>query len=396
MRILVLGTAMVLLGVARQAGPVPEWAIAVEPLISPAIRNTTEPQLTSQDGHTILSWLELAGSRATLKFAERTVSGWSDVRSAASGTDFMINAADVPAVRQLHDGTIVAQWLRQDGPDPESYTLELTRSPDGGRTWSPPTRPHHDSTQTQHGFASLFQVPGGGLGLVWLDGRAIRPDAPTGDMALRAALFDAAGRQQREMVVDSRVCECCSTATAVTSAGVIVAYRNRDASETRDIYVTRLVNDKWTSPTLVHKDGWRLDGCPVNGPAVSARGSEVAVAWFTAVGDEPRTLVAFSHDAGGTFGAPIRVDDRGSAGRVGVELLDDASAVVTWVEAASPAMFSARRVDGRGRRGPAVRVAEATGTRHPRVARFGDEVLFAWTATESGAPRVLTARAPIH
>jgi len=34
-----------------------------------------------------------------------------------------------------------------------------------------PFLPHHDWTQTQHGFASLFELPGNGLGLVWLDGR---------------------------------------------------------------------------------------------------------------------------------------------------------------------------------------------------------------------------------
>jgi hypothetical protein len=396
--IFILGTgAALVVAFARQPGPVAEWMMVIEPMPSPAARNTTEPQMTAEGGHTILSWLELAGSRATLKFAERTAPGWSDARTAASGNDFMVNAADVPSVRRLQDGTLAAQWLRQDGPDPESYTLQLTTSADSGRTWSPSFQPHHDKVQTQHGFASLFQAPGAGLGLVWLDGRAIKPDAPeAGDMALRAAVFDAAGRQRPEMVVDPRVCECCSTSAAATASGIIVAYRNRDANEIRDISVTRFANGRWTPPISVHKDGWRLDGCPVNGPAVSALGRDVAVAWFTAVGDQGRTFVAFSHDAGDTFGPPVRVDERGSTGRVGVELLDDASAVVTWVESSAPPSFTARRVDGRGRRGAAAVVAEAAGTRYPRIARFGGDVLFAWTATESGAPRVLTARARIH
>ena len=396
--IFILGTAAALMiASARQSGPLAEWTMTIEPIASPAGSNTAEPQMTAEGGHTIVSWLELAGSRATLKFAERTASGWSDVRTAASGNDFMVNAADVPSVRRLQDGSLAAQWLRQDGPDPESYTLQLTRSADGGRTWSPAFQPHHDKVQTQHGFASLFQAPGAGLGLVWLDGRAIKPDAPeTGDMALRAAVFDAAGRQRPEMVVDSRVCECCSTSAAATSAGIIVAYRNRDANEIRDIYVTRFANGRWTSPIVVHKDGWRLDGCPVNGPAVSARGRDVVVVWFTAAGDHGRTFAAFSHDAGDTFGPPVRVDERGSTGRVGVELLDDSSAVVTWVESSTPPAFTARRIDDRGRRGAAARVAEAAGTRYPRIARFGDEVLFAWTVAERGVPRVLTARTRIH
>jgi hypothetical protein len=48
-------------------------------------------------------------------------------------------------------------------------------------------------TQTQHGFASLFPMPGQGLGVVWLDGRQMKEDAPegvdAGNMSLRGALF---------------------------------------------------------------------------------------------------------------------------------------------------------------------------------------------------------------
>jgi hypothetical protein len=122
----------------------------------------------------------------------------------------------------------------------------------------------------------------------------------------------------------------------------------------------------------------------------------VAVAWFNASGDRGRTFVAFSHDAGRSFGSPVRVDEQTSLGRVGVELLDGESAVVSWVESSSKPAFTARRVDDRGRRGAARVIAEATGTRLPRVARFGDDLLFAWTVTENGIPRVQTARARIQ
>jgi len=102
--------------------------------------------------------------------------------------------------------------------------------------------PHHDGTRTEHGFASLFDT-GGGLGLIWLDGRSMTPgagpdDDGTGDMSLRAAHFDRGWKQLSESAVDLRVCECCPTAAAVSTDGPIIAYRNRSADEVRDIYVS--------------------------------------------------------------------------------------------------------------------------------------------------------------
>src|SRR5262245_25617248 len=118
--------------------------LVVEALPSPAAGNSAEPQLTVSGDRALLSWLELAGSRAALKFAERSPTGWSDVRTVASGTDFMVNSADVPSVVRLADGTLAAHWLQQNGPDPESYNILLSLSKDEGRTWSRPVSPHHD------------------------------------------------------------------------------------------------------------------------------------------------------------------------------------------------------------------------------------------------------------
>ena len=122
----------------------------------------------------------------------------------------MANTADVPSVRALADGTLVAHWLQEDGPDPESYFLPLSWSKDGGQTWSPPATPHHDGTHTQHGFGTLFQAPGGGLGIVWLDGRATASGAPSaGDIGLWSATFDRDAKQTSEMAIEPRACECC-------------------------------------------------------------------------------------------------------------------------------------------------------------------------------------------
>jgi hypothetical protein len=367
-------------------------------LTSPAGANSSEPQLTSQGERVILSWLEVNGARATLKFAERTPSGWSNAQTVASGTHFFINSFDVPSVRALADGTLVAHWEERIGTDEDSDASKvlLSWSKDQGHTWSTPVSPHHDGTKTEHGFVSLFQAPGAGLGLVWIDARATNPETESGDMSLRASVYDAAGKQLREMVVDSRVCECCSTAAAQTSEGVIVAFRNRSATEVRDIYVSRFADGRWSAPAIVHADGWMIDACPINGPSISAKGRDVAVAWFMAKNDQGRAFVAFSHDAGRTFGVPVRVDDASSLGRLGVQFLDDGSAAVIWIERTNQrSQLRARIINPAGMRSAPVTIADTEGSRYPRVMRYRDELLFSWTETGEGSSRVRTARASI-
>lgn len=382
-----------------------DWTATIQPVPSPAAPGSSGPQLTVSDKGVLLSWIERSGTYAALKFAERTATGWTTPRQVAAGSDWFVNWADVPSVIRLADGSIYGHWLQKSGPATYAYDVRLARSTDDGKTFSPSFTPHTDGTKTEHGFASLFQMPGAGLGLVWLDGRAMHSSGhqghgdPDGEMSVRAAIYDPAGKPTSEGPIDLRVCECCPTTAAVTADGPIVAYRDRGASEIRDIYVSRYVGGKWTTPAAVHNDGWMIAACPVNGPALSANGRGVVIAWFTATGDQGRAFAAFSSNAGATFGAPVRLDDVSAIGRVDVQLLGDGSAVATWIEFADGrAQFKARRVDPSGQRGTAVAVAGMSAGRssgYPRLARFGDELVFAWTEADN-TPGVRTAVARLR
>lgn len=390
--------AALLLGAGAPFASAP---LVVTPLPSPAGADSAQPQLSTSDRGVLLSWIEKTGSRATLKFAARTSSGWTEARAVASGDDWFVNWADVPSVVRLADGSLAAHWLQKSGPDTYAYDVRLSYSKDEGKTWSPSFTPHHDGTRTEHGFASLFQMPGAGLGLVWLDGRAMKPGSHDnhggGAMAVRFAAFDRAWKQTSETLVDPRVCECCPTAAAITADGPIAAFRNRSDDEIRDIYISRFENGSWSEPRPVHADGWKIPACPVNGPALSATGRNVAVAWFTVKDEQGRAFAAFSHDAGRTFGPPIRLDDSGSLGRVDVELLSGGSALATWIEFADQrAQFRTRIIQPSGTRSPAVTVAGLERSRasgYPRVARHGDELVFAWPESTDGRLRVQTASA---
>jgi len=400
--IVAAGLIAVVIAARKKAAPVVWQVAAVQQIDAPAAATgSAQPQLSVQGDKLLLSWIELVNADATLKFAERTPTGWSAARKVSAGRDWVVNWADVPSVVRLADGSLAAHWLQESAASPYAYDVRLAFSRDEGQSWTQATSPHHDGTPTEHGFASLFQAPGAGLGLVWLDGRAMKaakPDEePSGSMALRAAVFDRQGAQVSETVVDDRVCECCPTAAAVTSDGPIVAFRDRSQDETRDIYLSRLADGRWSEPQPVHRDNWQINACPVNGPAISASGRDVAVAWFTVAEDQGRVFVAFSADAGRTFAPPVRADDVSALGRVDVELLPDGAAVVSWIEVAGQrSEFRIRRVSRSGQRDESMNVAGITANRSsgfPRMARRGDELVFAWTDTEAVGSRVRTATA---
>ena len=390
--------------------------VSPQSLATPASVNSAQPQLSVSKRGVLLSWIERAGDVATLRFAERTPTGWTAPRTIASGRDWFVNWADVPSALRLPSGAIVAHWLQKSGPTTYAYDVRLSHSVDDGKTWSPSYLPHSDGTQTEHGFASLFPI-GDGFGLVWLDGRAMKGGGEHGEhgggaMSVRFGQFDKSFKQIAETAVDAKVCECCPTAAAVTSDGIITAYRNRSDEEIRDNYVSRLIAGKWTTPKPVFNDNWKIAACPVNGPALAANGRTVAMTWFTVKQDQGQAHLAFSDDAGATFGNPIRVDDGGSLGRVDVELLPDGAALATWIEfveqPVSPkpsgeggrAQFRARRIDRNGARSAAVTISGIAGNRssgYPRAAIANGEIVFAWTESIDGGGglQVRTAAARI-
>jgi hypothetical protein len=377
----------------------------VRELPSPAGAGSAQPNLTvSPDGRAHLSWIErLDGARFSLRFAVREGEGWSAPRVIAEGANWFVNWADFPSMAVLPDGSLAAHWLVKSAPGTFDYDVAIARSFDGGKTWSKPFTPHRDGVKAEHGFVSLFAEKDGSLAAVWLDGREMKPpvanshDHGHGEMTLRYVRIKRDGTLTEEALLDARVCECCQTSAAMSAAGPLVVYRDRSDKEIRDISIMRWTDGKWSAPRPVATDNWQLNGCPVNGPAIAAEGQRAAVAWFTSAGNVPRVKLAFSNDAGATFGAPIVVDDGNPAGRVDVLLLADGGAMVCWLEKMSDGgAVRVRRVSplqAGGKLGPAVTVAPSGTARSngfPQMVRAGQSLVFAWTGA-----RVLTATMPL-
>jgi len=370
----------------------------VRELPSPAAAGSGQPNLAvATDGRVYLSWLERTGEgRHALRFAIKEGSGWSAPQTIAEGAGWVANWADFPSFIALPDGSLAAHWLVKNG---SGYDVNIARSFDSGKTWGKPFVPHRDGTPTEHGFVSMFAAPDGSLAAVWLDGREMKPSADghghgNGNMTLRYVTIKRDGTLTGETALDAKVCECCQTSAAMTANGPIIVYRDRSDDEVRDISVLRWQAGKWSMPRSVHRDGWQINACPVNGPSVTASGKRVAVAWFTAANNVPRVYAAFSGDAGETFSEPIKIDDGNPAGRVETLLLSDGSAMVVWLEKLEGGgAVRARRVWPDGKRGEAITIAPSGTARSsgfPQMARSGDKLIFAWTGS-----RVLTAEMPL-
>lgn len=394
-------TLALLLGCASADGN-PAALGPIDTLQSPAAAGSGEPNLaTGPDGRVYLSWLEPVGdSGHALRFSRLDDDAWSAARTIARRSDFFVNWADFPSIVPLSDRTLAAHWLQRSGSARYAYEVRLSRSTDGGETWSEPVVPHRDGTATEHGFVSLFPWRDS-LGAIWLDGRnfAQAPEGSSPNMMLVMTALGPAGGAGAERVLDERVCDCCQTSVAVASSGPVVAYRDRLDGEIRDVSVARWSGTSWSRGTVVHADNWMIEACPVNGPAVAAAGDVVAVAWFTAARDTARVYVAWSSDAAVTFAAPIRVDDGNPVGRVDVELDGDGAAIVSWMEFTSgqQADVRVRRIRPDGTRSASTVVARTSGARasgFPRMVTTDDDLVFAWT--EAGTPsRIRVARAPL-
>ena len=362
--------------------------IAIDP---PAAAGAAAPNLVASGDAVLATWLEpseVSGKAHRLRFARFADKRWGPAVTIAEGATIVASWADVPSVARQDDGTLVAHWAEKfASPAGGAYDVVLARSIDGGATWRRLGAPHRDGTEAEHGFVSL--VPDGDAVLaLWLDGRAMAKGA-AGATALRAARVGAAIGE--EQLVDDRVCDCCSTSAASTAEGPAVIYRDRGADELRDPAVSRRTGGAWSAPRAVHADGWKIAGCPVNGPMLAASGREVVAAWYTSAEQRPRVRVAFSADAGATFDRPIEIDaPRGARvpiGRIDVVIDRPGEALVSWVVSEREAgRLLVRRVARDRRRGPELELAAISAAREggfPKLERLGADVVVAWTDTRA-------------
>lgn len=360
----------------------------------PAAEHSFAPYLTGGGGELLLTWIEPLGEGAhRVRFARWTEAGWGAPATVTEGADLFANWADTPGVVRGGDDALYAHWLAETGSEKYAYSILLARSVDHGATWEPLGPLPDDDTPTEHGFVSWVPEADGARAF-WLDGRQWVEGGP---MSLRTARVGSAGVSGAARL-DARVCDCCPTAAAMGEGGPLVVYRDRSEDEIRDIYRMSWAGGGWGEPEPVAVDGWRIEGCPVNGPRVAARDGREAVAWFTAAGDEAAVRMVFA-GPGATpsteRSTPLRVDDGRPLGRVDLEL-GEGGAWVIWLEALAErrerAEVRLRWVSDAGELSESRAVAETGSARasgFPHLARLGERLVLAWVESTTGSsPRV--------
>ena len=367
----------------------------------PSAAGSGQPYLYTDDEGTLwMSWIERVDSTSrALRYAYLADGTWSEPATIAHGTDLFANWADIPKLIARSDGRAAAHYSVQQGGGGMATDFLVAQKSD---TWREPVRPHDDGTPTEHGFGSALHVADGLL-TVWLDGRETNPkgehhdEASRGEMNLYSAVIESDGDVTRMRRLDGRVCDCCPTAVTRTNGGALVAYRDRSDDERRDISLVRFEDGVWSDPYPLHEDGWIIAGCPVNGPALASGGETVVAGWFTAAREVPRVQVAFSNDGGHSFGAPVLVDDAQPRGRVDVALLDDGSALISWIgiENRMNALKVVRVTPGGVVGAPFVIAVPKSPafTGMPQLERVGEDVYAAWV--DGGRPdatEILLAR----
>lgn len=417
---------------------------AARPWVLDAAQGSAQPDLiAAPHGKLLLVWISSEpGRRPALLFGAYDGARWLQAsRTIAVGTALFANWADTPHLAATDDGAYWVHWLQKNPAAEGASDVLLSRSLSNGRSWSAPVLVNDDGTPTEHGFASLWPQTESSLGVAWLDGRMTTPAAapaeaatpamtamhamhakpahaarsadaagpadaakaampamqhawPTGPMTLRAAVFDNNMQRQREALLDADTCNCCQTDVALTGKGALLAWRDHGDGDVRDIATARFDGTTWTQPSPVHADGWVVHGCPVNGPAIAARGDVAVVGWYTAANDKPTVQLALSRDAGAHFDAPVVVAQGASVlGRVDVAF-DGTQAWVAWLEETPEGqrLRLARYSADLSQRYQVIEVAALArrggATGYPKLAMLGGDVYAVWTDVIAGKPRL--------
>jgi hypothetical protein len=321
---------------------------AREPRAAPASRDARAPVAGASSvpscafdagGRLWAAWVE--GGRVLVSSSPDAGSSWGRaVPVTPVPVEVDDNGEGRPKIALGEKGVVLVTWTERLAT-PYSGHVRFSRSVDGGRTFSPPVTVNDDPAVTGHRFDALVAGPGSRVTVAWLDkrdrDRARAGGRPYAGAALYTALsLDGGATFLPNRKVADHVCECCRIGGTRDAAGkVVLFFRAIFGPRTRDHALVRL--DEAGVPGPVRRatfDGWEIDGCPHQGPALAVGDDGVLhLAWYTAEGPNGRGVFVSRLAPDGTaVGAPVRVASEESKARHPALLVSGREVVLAWRE----------------------------------------------------------------
>ena len=284
--------------------------------------------------------------------------------------------------------------------------IKAARSRDGGKTFERSVALQSPGAAGDRGWPSLALDARGRAHAIWLDHRGLAADRKAGAahdhgskanhdgvaMAQKSALYYATfGATPRERRVAAGVCYCCKTAMAVDDAGVLyTAWRHVYPGNLRDMAfaVSRDAGRSFSSPVRVNEDGWSINGCPDDGPALAAADGSVHMIWPTVLNQGPPQGALFytSTRDGRSFTPRVRIPTLGGLRPAHPQIAANKGKVfVAWDEGVNGQRLAVVRelktaANGTGTFGEPVVLGGSGPAMYPVLAATDAGMVAVWTA----------------
>jgi len=303
----------------------------IETVAPPSAPGAQNPVLaTADDGAVWMAWWEpQAGGTAALRCAAFAAEAdrWGPARTIAAGPGTQFDLTRAPALTAGATGHLVAAWAAAGGLTGPSL-VEVSRSADGGGTWTVPARLSKESDQVA--VPTLTTLADGRVLAIWSDGRA----GPAGPARLYVRFVTGPQSSAPDWLLARDAAPgCAPQLTALLDGGALLAYRGETPDGTEDPKIVRLHGRNWQGLHAINADGWKPAGGTNEGPRIAVDGGRVAAVWFTAAADGPQILASTSPDAGARFLLASRIDSGRPLGAPSAALLHDGAVLALWLEA---------------------------------------------------------------